>query len=86
MANQLTPYLLDRSLIDYTDAVVLESLRSSDDSTKRNRASLALGFFETILDPLIKEEKDQLDIFARYRAALNGKFTFSIHNLTDLPT
>ena len=75
---------MDRSLIDYTDAVVLEYLRSGDDSTK-NRASLALGFFETILDPLIKEEKDQLDIFARHRAVLNGKFTFSIHNLSNLP-
>ena len=76
MANKLTPYLLDRSLIDYTKAVVFESLRSVDDSTKKKRASSALGFFENILDPLIKEEKDQLDIFSKYRAALNGKFSY----------
>jgi len=75
MANQLTPHLLDRSLIDYTSAVVFESLRSGDDSTKK-RATLALEFFENILDPVIKEEKDQLDIFAKYHAALKSKSLF----------
>jgi hypothetical protein len=76
MANQLTPYLLDRSLIDYTDAVVFESLRSGDDATKKKRATLALEFFENILDPVTKEEKDQLHVFSKYQAALNGKFLF----------
>jgi hypothetical protein len=76
MANQLTPYLLDRSLIDYTDAVVVESLHSGDDSTKKKRATLALEFFKNILDPMIKEEKAQLDVFAKYHAALNGKVLF----------
>ena len=74
MANQLTPCLLDRSLIDYTDAVVFKTLRSGDDATKKKRATSALEFFENILDPLIKE--DQLDVFAKYHAALNGKFLF----------
>lgn len=76
MANQLTPHLLDRSLIDYTDAVVFESLRSGKNLTKKKRATLALEFFKNILDPMIKEEKDQLDVFAKYYAALNGKFLF----------
>ncbi|KIM35698.1 hypothetical protein M413DRAFT_327191 [Hebeloma cylindrosporum] len=71
MANQLTPYLLDRSLVDYTEAVVFESLRSCDDSTKKKRATLALEFFKSILDAVIKEEKDQLDVFTKYHAALD---------------
>ena len=64
--------------------MAFESLRSGNDSTKNKRATLALEFFENTLDPVIKEEKDQLDVFAKYHAALNSKFLLETRR-PDLP-
>lgn len=76
MSDQLSPYLLDSSLVNYTTSVVLESLHDVDNETKRKRASSALAFFENVLDPSKEVEKAQLDIFSKYREALSGEYAF----------
>ncbi|KAJ3501319.1 hypothetical protein NLJ89_g9392 [Agrocybe chaxingu] len=73
--SQLSAFLLDSSLIDYTTAVTGEALRSAADSAiheqTKKRAAHALEFFLNILDPSIDEEKKQLETFKSYHAALN---------------
>ncbi|KAF5322287.1 hypothetical protein D9619_001288 [Psilocybe cf. subviscida] len=69
MLEKLSSYLLDSSLVDYTVGVVVESLRDRDNFVKKQRATLALAFFEGILDPAIEAERPQIEIFSRYNAA-----------------
>jgi len=79
MASQLTPYLLEPSLLNYTIAVTGDALRVSDPTLEvqtKKRAAYALKFFLDILDPLIEEEKIQRDIFHTYHAALTGTSVF----------
>lgn len=78
MSDKLSPYLLDTSLVDYTTAVVLESLRDRENAVKRKRASSALAFFEDILDSSKEVEKAQLDIFSKYSTALSGEYPFLV--------
>lgn len=72
--SQLTAYLLDKSLIDYTITVTSEALRSNDalQAQTKKRAAHALKFFLDILDPSIDEENQQLETFKTYHAALSG--------------
>ncbi|CAA7266898.1 unnamed protein product [Cyclocybe aegerita] len=73
--SDLSAFLLDSSLIDYTTTVTREALQSAPDSAiheqTKKRAAHALEFFLSILDPSIDEEKKQLEIFKSYHAALN---------------
>ncbi|KAG6884588.1 hypothetical protein C0993_009790 [Termitomyces sp. T159_Od127] len=83
--DQLTPYLLDSSLIDYTIAATSEALQLSDPALQeqsKKKATYALQFFLNILDPSFKKEKEQLDTFRLYYAALNGRSqTFIASNM-----
>lgn len=58
--------------MNYTTRVVLESLRDENNATKRRRATSAIAFFTSILDPAIAAEKAQLKLCLHYRAALDG--------------
>ena len=71
----LTPFILDKSLIDYTLLATRDALTKSDGAAAalaRKRAIPALEFFTTLLDPSIEQEKAQLDAFKKYLAALDG--------------
>lgn len=73
---ELTPYLLDSSLIDYATAATSDALRSSDPALQeqnKKKAAYALQFYLSILDPSLEGEKKQLDNFKLYHAALNGR-------------
>ncbi|KAH0579380.1 hypothetical protein H2248_003517 [Termitomyces sp. 'cryptogamus'] len=86
-ATQLTPYLLDKSLIEYTTVATSEALRLSDpvlQQQTKQKAACALQFFLSILDPSSEEERRQLNIFQSYYAALNGKSQALL--LKDLPS
>ncbi|KIK03266.1 hypothetical protein K443DRAFT_676939, partial [Laccaria amethystina LaAM-08-1] len=83
----LTSFILDQSLIDYTLLATRDALTKSDGAAAalaKKRAIPALEFFTTLLDPSIEQEKVQLDAFKKYLAALDDE-SIASEVLASLP-
>jgi hypothetical protein len=87
--SELTPYLLESSLVQYTVTTTKHALQALNEQTKK-RAKSALKFFLDILDPSIELERQKRDIFQSYLDAVNGApyvwpSSFDIHCHTPDP-
>uniref|UniRef100_A0A8H7Y2N6 Histone acetyltransferase type B catalytic subunit n=1 Tax=Psilocybe cubensis TaxID=181762 RepID=A0A8H7Y2N6_PSICU len=70
--SYIFPVAKDLGLFDYTISIANDALnRALDELDKQNRAERSLNFCMALLDPSIHAEKQQLETFQIYRAALD---------------
>ncbi|KAF9523404.1 hypothetical protein CPB83DRAFT_910664 [Crepidotus variabilis] len=82
--SQLTPYLLDKSLLQYTHRCTEVALAPNATSPDRIRARLALEFFVSLFDPAVDSERKCLETFKNHLVALNNGNSTKIAPLSDL--
>lgn len=72
-SSYLLPLAEDLGLIEYTIGAANDALRGPHGIARRNRAEGALDFFLDLFDPSVDAERQQLETFRAYRAALDGR-------------